>query len=64
MRVIVKANFTGDDPLETAAALGLTAGWLALVLHTIAVEVYVGLCRFLVHILHMSNEQQVNSFTA
>ena len=43
-RVIVTANFMGDNPMETSASLAIpfgTAGWIALVLHTIAIELYV-----------------------
>lgn len=43
-RVIVTADFASNNPIELAASLAVpfgTAGWLALVLHTIAVELYV-----------------------
>lgn len=45
-RAIVEANYPGGNPLEISAALGITfgaAGWLALWLHAIAVEVYLRL---------------------
>lgn len=43
-RVIVNADFASQNPLEISAALAIpfgTAGWLALLLHTIAIELYV-----------------------
>jgi hypothetical protein len=44
-RVVVTPNFNSENPIEIAAALGVsfgTAGWLALWIHAILVEVYVG----------------------
>jgi hypothetical protein len=43
-RVVVSPDFESENPLEIAAALGIsfgTAGWLALWIHAIIVEVYV-----------------------
>ena len=43
-RVVVSPDFESENPLEIAAALGIsfgTAGWLALWIHAIVVEVYV-----------------------
>ena len=43
-RVVVSPDFESENPIEIAAALGLsfgTAGWLALWIHAIIVEVYV-----------------------
>lgn len=43
-RVVVAPNFDSENPIEIAAALGVsfgTAGWLALWIHVIVVEVYV-----------------------
>lgn len=43
-RVIVTPNFDSEDPIEIAAALGIsfgTAGWLALWIHAILIETYV-----------------------
>lgn len=43
-RVIVTADFASNNPVEIAASLAVpfgTAGWLALLLHTIAIELYV-----------------------
>ncbi|KAK3117582.1 hypothetical protein LTR53_000907 [Teratosphaeriaceae sp. CCFEE 6253] len=45
-RVIVTPGFGSDNPMEISAALAMpfgTAGWIALVLHTIAVEIYLRL---------------------
>jgi hypothetical protein len=43
-RVVVTPNFDSKNPIEIAAALGVsfgTAGWLALWIHAILIEVYV-----------------------
>ena len=43
-RVIVTAKFASSNPVELAASLAVpfgTAGWLALLLHTITIELYV-----------------------
>ena len=43
-RVIVTADFASGNPIELSAALAMpfgSAGWIALLLHTVAVEVYV-----------------------
>jgi hypothetical protein len=43
-RVVVTPNFNSENPIEIAAALGVsfgTAGWLALWIHAILIEVYV-----------------------
>jgi PPE-repeat protein len=43
-RVVVTPNFDSENPIEIAAALGVsfgTAGWLALWIHAILIEVYV-----------------------
>jgi hypothetical protein len=48
-RVVVTPNFDSQNPIEIAAALGVsfgTAGWLALWIHAILVEVYVGIPHF------------------
>lgn len=50
LRVVVTANFASSNPMELSAALAIpfgTAGWVALVLHSIAVEVYVSLTEHL-----------------
>lgn len=42
--VVVTVDFSSDNAMELSAALAIpfgTAGWLALLLHTIAIEVYV-----------------------
>jgi hypothetical protein len=47
-RVIVTADFASNNPVELAASLAVpfgTAGWLALLLHTIAIELYVSSAR-------------------
>ena len=44
MRVIVKGDFASDNSIELGASLAIpfgAAGWLALLLHTIAIETYV-----------------------
>lgn len=44
--VIVTADFASDNSMELSAALGIPfggAGWLALLLHTIAIETYVSM---------------------
>lgn len=44
--VIVTADFASDNSMELSAALGIpfgAAGWLALTLHTIAIETYVSM---------------------
>ena len=48
-QAIVTADFDGSNSMEISTALAVpfgTAGWLALVLHTIAIELYVGLHLF------------------
>jgi hypothetical protein len=43
-RVVVTPNFNSENPIEIAAALGVsfgTAGWLALWIHAMLIEVYV-----------------------
>lgn len=43
-QAVVKANFDGDTAIETGVALGVSfamAGWLALAMHAIGIEVYV-----------------------
>ncbi|KAK3643229.1 hypothetical protein LTR56_010377 [Elasticomyces elasticus] len=45
-RVIVNADFASEDPIALSASLAIpfgTAGWLALILHTIAIELYLRL---------------------
>ena len=47
-RVVVSPDFESKNPIEIAAALGIsfgTAGWLALWIHAVIVEVYVRLAR-------------------
>lgn len=49
--VIVTADFASDNSMELSAALGIPfggAGWLALLLHTIAIETYVS--KILLHV--------------
>jgi hypothetical protein len=44
MRVIVTSDFASNNPIELSASLAIpfgSAGWLALLLHTIAIELYV-----------------------
>lgn len=44
--VIVTADFSSDNSMELSAALGIpfgAAGWLALLLHTLAIETYVSM---------------------
>jgi hypothetical protein len=44
--VIVTADFASDNSMELSAALGIpfgAAGWLALLLHTLAIETYVSI---------------------
>ena len=44
-RVLVEPGFKDGNPMQIAAALGITfgtAGWLALWIHAVLIEVYVG----------------------
>jgi hypothetical protein len=44
--VVVKSNFNSGDPAEIAASLSMgfaKAGWIALTLHAVGVEIYLGL---------------------
>lgn len=46
VRVIVEGDFASQNPLELGAALAIpfgAAGWLSLLLHTIAIETYVSI---------------------
>ena len=46
MRVIVKGDLSSNNPVELGASLAIpfgAAGWLSLLLHTIAIETYVSL---------------------
>lgn len=46
LHVVVTADFASSNSVELSAALAIsfgTAGWLTLLLHTIAIELYVSL---------------------
>lgn len=50
--VIVTADFASDNSMELSAALGIpfgAAGWLSLLLHTVAIETYVSRSDILNH---------------
>lgn len=50
--IIVTADFASDNSMEFSAALGIpfgAAGWLALLLHTFAIETYVSIIVIYAH---------------
>lgn len=61
-KVLVDANFSSNNAMEIGASMGMTfgsAGWIALWLHAIAVEVYVSLRKHPVDVLSTNDLNQL-----